>query len=69
VSPRLALAFVVTVAVAVGFAICSMLSAIAAFRWAFDLAPGGQLVRALIAWLVSFVLMQAWSFWLGTAAA
>ena len=62
--PRIALAFVVTFATAAAFIVCGLFTVIAAARWAFDLAPGSELLRAIGVWLASFVLMQSWSFYL-----
>lgn len=63
-SPRLALAFTVTIVTAVLFVVTSLLAAVAAFRWAFDAATPGELGRALAVWVAAFVLMQCWSFYL-----
>jgi len=63
-SPRIALAFVVTFVTATAFVVCGLFTVIAAARWAFNLAPGGDLLRAIGVWLVAFLLMQSWSFYL-----
>ncbi len=68
--PSVALAFVITWVVAIAFVVLAILTVVAAGRWAFNAAPDAhELLKALAAWGVSFVLMQAWTYYLRHAPA
>ena len=56
--------FAVTCAAAVAFIASGLFTVISAGRWAFDVAPGGELLRAAGLWLGAFVAMQSWSYYL-----
>lgn len=68
-SPRIALAFAATIALAVVVAGSAFATTIVAVRWALtDTAPPTEPLRATGAWLVPFLLMQAWSNYLRNAS-
>lgn len=68
--PSVALAFVVTGVVAIAFVVLALMTVVAAGRWAFGVAPDAhELLRALVAWAMSFALMQAWTHYLRHASA